>query len=50
MKSRPCLSHQKKPMGSNEDLALPKINKYFLKRKENGDYQGLGGGGIGSYC
>ena len=50
MKSRPCSSHLKKPVGSNEDLAQPKINKYFLKRKENGDYQSLGEGGMGSYC
>ena len=42
MKSRPCSSHPKKPVGSNEDLAQPKINKYFFKRKENGDYQSLG--------
>ena len=45
MKSRPCSSHPKKPVGSNEDLAQPKINKYFFKRKENGDYQSLGEGG-----
>ena len=33
MKSRPCSSHPKKPVGSNEDPAQPKINMILKERR-----------------